>query len=152
MNKFGRIIFISAFLILAPYISYSQFKTVSNVQNQGRENSSISFGDGSVFVPIEKYIRKGDVQSLSAWYAENLQISMVGKISNCSKNQARQILKNFFKDNPPRSFEIVYKSGSYPMQCAVGDFSGGGYDYSITIMVKTNEKGSFVEQIRINRK
>ena len=25
-------------------------------------------------------------------------------------------------------------------------------DYSITIMVKTNEKGSFVEQIRINRK
>ncbi len=151
MEKSYKVIFISILLAVMPTLAFSQLVNVSNVQ-QGRENSTISPGDGSVFVPIEKYIRQGDVQCLSAWFAENLQISMVGKISNCSKNQARQILKNFFKENPPRSFNIIYKSGSYPMQCAVGDFSGGGYDYSITIMVKTNEKGSFVEQLKISRK
>lgn len=135
-----------------PSFAYSQKIEVGGNQYQSQGNPRISLREGSVFVPIEKYIRQGDVQCLSAWFADNLQISMIGKLSNCSKSQARQILKHFFAENPPQSFEIVYRSGSYPMQCAVGNFSGGGYDYSITIIVKTNENGSFVEQIKISRK
>ena len=30
-----------------------------------------------VFVPIAKYISKGDVNRLSAWFADNLEISII---------------------------------------------------------------------------
>ena len=59
-----------------------------------------------VFVPIAKYISKGDVNRLSAWFADNLEISIISSTNDSSRNQARQILKNFFDNYTPRSFEI----------------------------------------------
>ena len=106
----------------------------------------------SVFVPIAKYIEQGDAECLSAWFAKNLEINVMGTSSNCSRNQARQILKNFFTDYTPKSFSIVYKSGNYPMRYAVGNLVGGGNVFSVTILVKMNDSGNYIEQLKIERK
>ena len=45
-----------------------------------------------VFVPIGKYIAQGDAGSLSAWFADNLEVSIISTTRNCSKTQARQIV------------------------------------------------------------
>ena len=50
-----------------------------------------------VFIPISKYIAAGDAESLSAWFADNLEISLLSSTSNSSKSQATQILKFFFE-------------------------------------------------------
>ena len=42
-------------------------------------------GKGDVFVPISKYISQGDVQSLSAWFADNLEISIISSTHDTSK-------------------------------------------------------------------
>ena len=49
-----------------------------------------------VFIPIAKYIAKGDAVRLSAWFADNLEISVISQTGDSSRNQARQILKSFF--------------------------------------------------------
>lgn len=106
-------------------------------------------GQQNVFVPISKYMEKGDVESLSAWFADNLEVAVLSPAANCSKSQAKQILKSFFTDNKPRSFEIVYKSGSYPLKYGVGKMDVGGNIYTVTVLVKTNENGNFIEQVKI---
>ena len=58
-------------------------------------------GEYDVFVPISKYISQGDGESLSAWFADNLDVSIGQDSNNCSKNQARQIVKSFFETNVP---------------------------------------------------
>ena len=67
--------------------------------------SQIARSDGyDVFVPIAKYIGQGDADKLSAWFADNLEISIMSTSNDSSKNQAKQILKSFFSNYTPRSF------------------------------------------------
>lgn len=106
----------------------------------------------SVFVPISKYMQRGDAECLAAWFADNLQLNVMGAVSNCSRSQARQIIRNFFTDYTPRCFQIVYRSGSYPMEYAVGNLDSGGNMFTVTILVKTNDSGNYIEQLKIEKK
>ena len=81
----------------------------------------------------------------------NLQVDVMGTVSNCSRNQARQIIRNFFTNYTPRCFEIVYKSGTYPMKYAVGNLDSGGNMFTVTILVKTNDTGNYIEQLKIEK-
>lgn len=105
----------------------------------------------NVFIPISKYIQRGDAECLAAWFADNLQMDVMGTVSNCSRNQARQILRDFFTNYTPRGFEIVYKSGTYPMEYAVGNLDSGGNMFTVTILVKTNDAGNYIEQMKIKK-
>ena len=104
-----------------------------------------------VFVPISKYIEKGDAESLSAWFADNFELSILGNVNECSRNQGRLILKRFFLQNSPKEFEIVHKSGAAPMKYAVGILSAGGDSYMITLLVKTQNSGNYIQHFRITR-
>jgi hypothetical protein len=104
-----------------------------------------------VFVPISKYIQNGDAESLSAWFATNLEVDILGTNNVCSKQQAKQIVKEFFTAYSPKSFVINYRSGKPPMTYAVGNLSAGGSKFRITLFVKTQPEGNFIQQIRIEK-
>lgn len=107
--------------------------------------------EGDVFVPISKYLENGNAKSLSAWFSENIELVMFGNRSNCSRNQAKQIMRSFFMDYTPHSFDIVHKSGVYPMTYAIGRLEGGGNKFKITIFVKTTERGNYIQQLSIEK-
>ena len=84
--------------------------------------TSDSAGESSVFVPIAKYLQRGDAECLAAWFADNLQVNVMGTVSNCSRSQARQIIRNFFTNY-----------------------------FTVTILVKTNDAGNYIEQLKIEK-
>ena len=105
-----------------------------------------------VFVPIGKYIQQGDSESLSAWFANNLELDILGKTNDCSKVQATQIMKDFFVTYTPKSFTIIQKSGKAPMKYAIGNLNAGGETFRVTLFVKTQkESGNQIQQLRIER-
>jgi hypothetical protein len=105
-----------------------------------------------VFVPIGKYIQQGDSESLSAWFANNLELDILGKTSDCSKVQATQIMKDFFVTYTPKSFTIIHKSGKAPMKYAIGNLNAGGETFRVTLFVKTQQNsGNQIQQLRIER-
>ena len=106
----------------------------------------------NAFVPISKYILAGDSSSLSAWFADNLEVTIMGNVNECSKVQARQIMKTFFADYTPKKFEITHTSGRPPISYAVGTLHAGGAKFRVTIRVRTKEgEGSLIQQIKIDR-
>ena len=112
---------------------------------------SVSSNAGSdsydVFVPISKYLALGDVESLSSWFADNLEIS----IMSTTKNQAKQILKTFFDSHTPRSFEINHTASSSNSKYALGSLNAGGELFEVTIFV-SNTKGRYkIQQLKIDR-
>lgn len=113
--------------------------------------SYVSAQDQDVFVPIGKYIQQGDSEKLSAWFASNLELDILGNVNACSKVQATQIMKDFFVNYTPKSFSIMHKSGKAPMKYAVGSLSAGGEKFRITLFVKTQESGNQIQQLRIER-
>lgn len=139
----NRIISIVGFLLLFPQIILAQNRNLGVCEDNDANN---------VFVPIAKYMQMGDAECLAAWFADNLQLNVMGTVSNCSRSQARQIIRNFFTNYTPRCFQIVYKSGSYPMEYAVGNLDSGGNMFTVTILVKTNDSGNYIEQLKIEKK
>ena len=108
-------------------------------------------GAQDVFTPIGKYIQSGDYDKLSAWFADNLELDLLGSVSTCSRNQARRIMKDFFADYTPKSFEIVHKSGKAPMRYAIGVLHAGGETFQVTLYVRTGEGKSDIQQLKIER-
>lgn len=104
-----------------------------------------------VFVPIAKYIRSGDADKLSAWFADNLEIGIISGSSDSSKNQARQILKTFFNAYTPQTFDITHHAGRSNMKYALGLLNAGGEMFSVTIFVSYKKDSFKIQQLKIEK-
>ena len=102
-----------------------------------------------VFNPISKYLAQGDAEKLSAWFSDNLEITIFSDSNDSSKNQARQILKSFFNLYTPRSFEITHKAGRSNMKYALGNLNAGGEVFLVTIFVNYKENGYKIQHLKI---
>ena len=106
----------------------------------------------SVFTSITKYLAAGDVNSLSSWFADNLDITVISSSRNCSRNQARQILRTFFRSYTPRSFEITHKASDANKKYMIGLLNAGGELFQVTIYATSSGGDTYkIQQLNISR-
>ena len=116
-------------------------------------NVGLKAQDGSydVFQPIAKYIALGDADKLSAWFSDNLEITIFASSNDASRTQARQIMKSFFKSYTPRSFEISHKAGRSNMKYALGTMNDGGEMFLVTIFVNFSDDNYKIQHLKVER-
>lgn len=116
-------------------------------------NADLSAQDSSydVFNPISKYLAVGDAEKLSAWFSDNLEVTIFSNSNDSSRNQACQIMKTFFRSYTPRSFEITHKAGRSNMKYALGTLSAGGEMFMVTIFVNCKDTDYRIQQLKIER-
>lgn len=133
-----RILRKAATLLTAALIS-----AIAAAQNPGSD----------VFVPIAKYLGQGDAESLSAWFAENLEITVPDGTGDSSRNQAKQILKTFFTKSEPTGFTVEHTAAKGNMKYALGQLVCGAENYMVTIFVSYSEKSKDykVQQLKIEK-
>lgn len=104
-----------------------------------------------VFNPISKYLASGDADKLSAWFSDNLEVTIFSNSNDSSKNQARQIMKSFFRSYTPRSFEITHKAGRANKKYALGTLNAGGEMFVVTIFVNYADTDYRIQHLKIER-
>ncbi len=104
-----------------------------------------------VFNPISKYLAMGDADKLSAWFSDNLEVTIFSDSNDSSRNQACQIMKSFFRSYTPRSFEITHRAGRSNMKYALGTLNAGGEMFLVTIFVGYNDKTYKIQHLKIER-
>lgn len=104
-----------------------------------------------VFNPISKYMAMGDAEKLSAWFSDNLEVTIFSDSNDSSRNQARQIVKSFFRSYTPRSFEITHKAGRSNMKYALGILNAGGEMFLVTIFVGYDNTAYKIQHLKIER-
>ena len=104
-----------------------------------------------VFNPISKYLSIGDAEKLSAWFSDNLEVTIFSASNDLSRNQALQIMKSFFRSYTPRSFEITHKAGRSNMKYALGTLNAGGEMFLVTIFVGYDETSYKIQHLKIER-
>lgn len=102
-----------------------------------------------VFVPIAKYLSRGDSDALSAWFADNLEVSVLSRETDASRSQARQILKSFFSSHTPESFEITHTAGRENMKYALGNLVAGEEKFLVTVFVRSKGDTYKIQQLKI---
>ena len=104
-----------------------------------------------VFNPISKYMAMGDAEKLSAWFSDNLEVTIFSNSNESSRNQAKQIMKSFFKSYTPRSFDINHRAGRANMKYALGTLNAGGEMFLVTIFVNFKDSAYRIQQIKVER-
>jgi len=104
-----------------------------------------------MFIPISKYIRQGDAEKLSAWFSDNLEISVFSESNETSRAQARQIMKSFFETYTPRTFDIEHTAGRSSMKYALGMLNAGGEVFEVTIFVSIKDNTYQIQQLKIQK-
>lgn len=114
-------------------------------------SSAAQSRDGEVFDSISSHMASGDADSLALWFSDNLEVSIFTKSNDSSRNQAKQILKTFFKSYTPRSFTITHMTGRQNMKYALGALTAGGEIFNVTIFIGLTDTQYEIQHIKIER-
>lgn len=114
-------------------------------------STTVQDGSDDVFIPVSKYMAAGNVEALSAWFAENLEIAVLSRESAASKAQACRILKTFFDNYTPRSFDVTHTAGRAGMKYALGTLKAGGETFHVTIFMSCKDGTYRIQQLKIER-
>ena len=103
------------------------------------------------FQEIEDAFSKGDAVSLVALGAPKILISIEGTEGVHSKSQGTQILSNFFKTYPPKSFKFTFKGKNEgATSFAVGTYTSTNGKFRVSIKFKKFGESHKIESITVN--
>ena len=147
MRHHPHIVLLAAALCIGlSALGQNKFQTSTNTipQNQG--------GEFSVFSSITKYLALGDAASLSSWFADNLEVTVISSNRNCSRKQAQEILRSFFDANTPRSFQPTHKASEGNKKYMIGLLNAGGELFQVTIYATSSAGDTYkIQQLNISR-
>lgn len=102
---------------------------------------------------IENAIASGNAQRLSAYFASTITLTVPGHKGSFSSKQARAIMSDFFRNNPPESFRL--KSSGTTARSA--RFFLGTYEtknsssFAVYVLLEPNSTKGTIAQITFER-
>lgn len=91
--------------------------------------------------PIFEALDRGSSSDLAQYFDSSIQLNVNGQQGNYSKNQAEQVLREFFKKNPPTSFSVVYRSeNSSSLSSYVGDYQSSSGSYKVFLKISDQKQ------------
>lgn len=124
----------------------------TRIETSNRVLSQNPGGEFSVFSSITKYLTLGDAASLSSWFADNLDVTVISSTRNCSRKQAQEILRSFFEANTPRSFQVTHKASEANKKYLIGLLNAGGELFQVTIYATASAGDTYkIQQLNISR-
>jgi hypothetical protein len=98
---------------------------------------------------IFKAFEIGNVETLSTYFNESIELILLDEEGIYSKAQATQILKDFFNNNRPKSFSVLHQGGSEKVKYAIGTLETSKRKYRINFLVKMKDGNPLIHQLRI---
>ena len=147
MNKpVHMLLLLASLLATVPGFSQVQHFTNTTQLNQSPD------GEFAVFSSITKYLAAGDTASLSSWFADNLEVTVISSSQNCSRKQAREILNKFFASYTPRSFQVTHKASEANKKYLIGVLNAGGELFQVTLYATASAGDTYkIQQLNISR-
>ncbi|MEX1191891.1 MAG: DUF4783 domain-containing protein [Brumimicrobium sp.] len=103
------------------------------------------------FSELETAFSKGDAEKVMSYGKSKVLISINNKEGVYSQSQGTQVLKSFFKDYPPKSFNFDFKGkedGSNSF--AIGNYKSS-VGFRVSVKFKKDGKDYLVESITIGK-
>lgn len=106
-----------------------------------------------VFDEISAALKTGDSKSLSKFFSNTVDLTIVNQEEVYSKVQAEQILRDFFNKNTPKSFSIIHQGLSKEgARYAIGSLvTSQGITYRTYFFVKQQGNTFFIQELRFMR-
>ncbi|MCL6523029.1 MAG: DUF4783 domain-containing protein [Thermoflavifilum sp.] len=97
------------------------------------------------FDEVVKALRTGNVNALSQYFDNMVQITLMDQSNSYSKAQATMVLKDFFDKNPVRSFQLIHQGGQ-DSRFGIGKMVTANGTYRITFFLRQHNPNQYVLQ------
>ena len=107
----------------------------------------------NILEQISIAIRSGDADKISEYFDTNVEITILDKEAVYSKAQAKQVLKDFFNKNKPKSFQIVHKGESKDAaKYGIGTLiTTANKSFRTYIYIKQNNSKYYIQELRFEQ-
>ena len=102
---------------------------------------------------ISTALGAGDVDVISKYFADNVEISIQDKEQVYAKSKAAEVLKGFFDSNKPKAFAQVHKGQSRENsdQYCIGNLSVTSGTYRVYLYLKVNGTNISIQEMRFDK-
>ena len=101
--------------------------------------------------PIVKAFNAADVEALSGYFHMRLQVNISDSDYMCSRSQAKEIMREFFTNNKPSSFSIIFEGGKEDSNFSIGTLVTSSGNYRVNIFFRKFEGEYLIHLLRIER-
>lgn len=109
-----------------------------------------SFRTQNVIDEVIGALRSGNSAQLSAFFDDNVELTLPDKSDSYSKAQAQLIIKDFFGNNGVRGFELKHKGDSPGGQFCIGTLQTNAGNFRTNVFMKTKNGREVVKEIRFS--
>lgn len=102
---------------------------------------------------ISTALNSGDVETLSKYFADNVEISIQDKEQIYPKAKAADVLRGFFDSNKPKGFSQVHRGTSRENsdQYCIGNLNAATGNYRVYIYLKVAGSNMSIQEIRLDK-
>jgi len=96
-------------------------------------------------------IGKGDAASMSAWFHQSLEMTILEEKYETSKNQASRILESFFKSHTPTGFTISFEGTKEQSKYAIGTLTTATGNFRVNMYFLSKEGKRLIYYLSIEK-
>lgn len=112
----------------------------------------MSFAFADPFTSVVAALQKGNVESLSHYFDNMVEISLEGKTNSYSKSQASVILKDFFSGHKVKGFKMIHKGKSGKgSSFGIGNLSTDKGNYRVTFFFRQKGNDTVLQELRFQK-
>lgn len=102
---------------------------------------------------ISTALNTGDVETLSKYFSDNVEISIQDKEQIYTKAKATEVMRSFFEANKPKAFSQVHKGTSRENsdQYCIGNLSATTGNYRVYLYLKVTGSNMTIQEIRLDK-
>lgn len=103
---------------------------------------------------ITKAISNGDADNLGQFFDQSVEIAVLDEEDVYSKAQAIKVVKDFFSQNPPKSFSQVHKgvsAGKDAQYCIGNLITNSQATYRVYIYMKSEGSQQLIQELRFDK-
>jgi len=107
-----------------------------------------SFSFFSSIDEIVAALKEGNSATIAKYFDNTVEITLPDKSNSYSKSQAEVILRDFFSNNPVKSFTILHKGENGGSEYCIGTLVTKNASYRTTVFMKQKGDRQTLQEIR----
>lgn len=102
-------------------------------------------------VKLSEAIGKGDANAMSAWFHQSLEMTILDKEYETSKNQAARVLESFFKSHNPTGFTVSFEGTKEQSKYAIGTLITSNGNFRVNMFFINKEGKRLIYYLSIEK-
>lgn len=109
-------------------------------------------GQNDVIYEVRETIKAGSAKELSRFLFQTVDVTIEGKVQSYSKAQAEFVFRDFFRQHPPSSFDIIHQGSSKGGQpFAIGQYKSADETYRVFMKIKAVNRQQLLHEISFSK-